>query len=105
MVKPFNLTFPDLAHTSPVARRRAFAILFISLVCMGAGQSVIYTILPPLARQLQIGPLQVTSIFAVSAAIWIFSSAYWGALSDRTGRKSVMLLVLAAFELSFLAFA
>ena len=53
---------------TPDERRRAFLILFVSLVCMGAGQSVIYTILPPIARQLDIGPFQVTSIFAVSAA-------------------------------------
>ncbi|HEY1638235.1 MAG TPA: MFS transporter [Rhizomicrobium sp.] len=92
-------------RSSPAERRRAFAILFVSLVCMGAGQSVIYTVLPPVARQLQIGPLQVTSIFAVSAAIWIVSSAYWGRLSDRTGRKPVMLLGLMAFGISFLAFA
>lgn len=98
------MSWPD-ERSSPAERRRAFAILFVSLVCMGAGQSVIYTVLPSVARQLQIGPLQVTSIFAVSAAIWIFSSAYWGALSDRTGRKPVMLLGLMAFAISFLAFA
>jgi MFS family permease len=92
-------------RSSPAERRRAFAILFVSLVCMGAGQSVIYTVLPPVARELQIGPLQVTSIFAVSAAIWIFSSAYWGRFSDRTGRKPVMLLGLIAFGISFLALA
>jgi MFS family permease len=91
--------------SSPAERRRAFLILFVSLVCMGAGQSVIYTILPPIARQLDIGPLQVTSIFAVSAAIWIFSSAFWGYRSDRAGRKPVMLLGLVAFAVSFIAFA
>ena len=94
------------AHaTTPVERNRAFAILFVSLVCMGAGQSVIYTILPPLGRQLGLGPPQITSIFAVSAAIWIFSSSYWGARSDRWGRKPVMLLGLCAFAISFACFA
>ncbi len=91
--------------TTPVERRRAFIILFVSLVCMGAGQSVIYTILPPLGRQLGLGPLQITSIFAVSATIWIFSSAFWGLRSDRWGRKPVMLLGLIAFAISFACFA
>ncbi|MBV9063215.1 MAG: MFS transporter [Alphaproteobacteria bacterium] len=95
----------DAARHALAERRRAFGTLFISLVCMGAGQSVIYTILPSVARQLRIGPLQVTSIFAASAAIWIFSSAYWGRRSDRSGRKPVMLLGLVAFAISFLAFA
>jgi len=91
--------------TTPAERQRAFLILFVSLVCMGAGQSVIYTILPPLGRQLGLGPMQITSIFAVSATIWIFSSAYWGLRSDRWGRKPVMLLGLCAFAISFACFA
>jgi MFS family permease len=103
---------PHLGHhdkpthaTTPTERRRAFVILFVSLVCMGAGQSVIYTILPPLGRQLGLGPMQITSIFAVSATIWIFSSAFWGLRSDRWGRKPVMLLGLVAFAISFACFA
>ncbi|HEY5338549.1 MAG TPA: MFS transporter [Rhizomicrobium sp.] len=94
-----------LHATTPAERRRGFLILFVSLVCMGAGQSVIYTILPPLGRQLGLGPMQITSIFAASAAIWIFSSAFWGVRSDRWGRKPVMLQGLAAFALSFACFA
>ncbi|MGN6514579.1 MAG: MFS transporter [Rhizomicrobium sp.] len=91
--------------TTPAERKRAFAILFVSLVCMGAGQSVIYTILPPLGRQLGLDPTQITTIFAVSALIWIFSSAFWGVRSDRWGRRPVMLQGLAAFALSFACFA
>ncbi|HEY7977205.1 MAG TPA: MFS transporter [Rhizomicrobium sp.] len=91
--------------TTPAERKRGFFILFVSLVCMGAGQSVIYTILPPLGRELGLSPTGITSIFAVSAAIWIFSSAFWGVRSDRWGRKPVMLQGLAAFALSFACFA
>ncbi|HEY8947514.1 MAG TPA: MFS transporter [Rhizomicrobium sp.] len=91
--------------TTPAERKRAFFILFVSLVCMGAGQSVIYTILPPLGRQLGLVPTQITTIFAVSAVIWIFSSAFWGVRSDRWGRRPVMLLGLAAFAVSFACFA
>jgi MFS family permease len=91
--------------TTPAERTRAFSILFVSLLCMGAGQSIIYTILPPLGRELGLGPFQVTTIFACSAAIWIFSSAFWGVRSDRWGRKPVMLLGLIAFAISFVAFA
>lgn len=94
-----------LTATTPAERQRAFVILFISLVCMGAGQSVVYTILPPVARQLGLSPLQVTSIFAVSAAIWVFAAPFWGRRSDVWGRKPVMLLGLSAFAISFAAFA
>lgn len=91
--------------STPKERSRAFSVLFVSLVCMGAGQSVIYTILPSIARQLGMNALKVFCIFAVSALIWVFSSTYWGARSDRWGRKPVMLLGLIAFSISFLAFA
>lgn len=97
---------PQLSSaTTSADRRRAFLILFVSLVCMGAGQSIIYTILPSVARSLALGPFKVTCIFAASALIWVFSSTYWGAYSDRHGRKPIMLLGLFAFALSFLAFA
>lgn len=96
----------DLARvTTPAERRRAFSILFISLVCMGAGQTVLFNILPPLSRQLNLSPVQTTSIFAVSAAVWVVSSTYWGRKSDHWGRKPVMLLGLLAFAASFALFA
>jgi MFS family permease len=100
----------EIAHefasvTTPAERRRAFAILFISLVCMGAGQTVLFNVLPPLSRQLGLSTVQTTSIFAVSAAVWVVTSTYWGRKSDRWGRKPVMLLGLLAFAASFALFA
>jgi MFS family permease len=94
------------AHvTSPVERRRAFAILFVSLCCMGAGQTVLFNILPPLSRQLHLSEVQTTSVFAVSAAIWVVSATFWGKRSDQWGRKPIMLLGLVAFAASFALFA
>ncbi len=92
-------------HTTAAERRRAFGILFVSLVCMGAGQSVLFTVLPPISRQLGLSPFQVTSIFAVSASVWILTSAFWGRKSDHWGRRPVMLLGLVAFAVSFALFA
>ena len=100
----------EIAHefasvTTAAERRRAFAILFVSLVCMGAGQTVLFNVLPPLSRQLGLSTVQTTSIFAVSAAVWVVTSTYWGRKSDRWGRKPVMLLGLLAFAASFALFA
>lgn len=91
--------------TSPAERKRALVILFCSLMCVGAGQSVLFAILPPISRKLDISPFQVTSIFAVSALIWVFSSPYWGERSDHVGRKPIMLMGLVAFAVSFGSFA
>jgi len=94
-----------LRVTTPAERRRAFAILFVSLVCMGAGQTVLFNILPPLSRQLGLSAVQTTSVFAVSAAVWVVTSTYWGKKSDHWGRKPVMLIGLLSFAASFALFA
>lgn len=91
--------------TTPAERRRAFLILFISLMCMGAGQSVMYGILPSLARQLGLSEFQAQLPFAASAAIWIYTSTYWGKKSDHWGRRPVILMGLVAFGISFALFA
>lgn len=93
------------AASSPQERQRSFVILFISLVCMGAGQTVLFAILPPLSRQLGLTEVQTSTIFGVSALIWVFTSTYWGRKSDHWGRKPVMLIGLVAYGASTLLFA
>ncbi|MEI9997000.1 MAG: MFS transporter [Rhizomicrobium sp.] len=96
----------DVLHiTSLAERRRAFLILFVSLLCMGAGQTVLFNILPPLSRQLHLSEIQTTSVFSVSALVWVITSTYWGKKSDHWGRKPVMLMGLIAFAASFALFA
>ena len=80
-------------------------LLFLCLIANGVGQTLMFAILPPLARDLGLSEFQVGSIFAVSATIWVFSSAFWGARSDVWGRRPVILIGLAAFGISTLAFA
>ena len=91
--------------TTPGERRRAFTILFFSLMCLGAGQSVMFVVLPSLVRKMGLSELQGALPFVSSATIWVFSSGYWGVRSDRWGRKPIMLLGLIAFGISFASFA
>src|SRR6266481_5515143 len=91
--------------TTRAERSRAFGILFVSLLCMGAGQTVLFNILPPLSRQLGLSAVQTTTVFAVSAAFWVVTSTFWGKRSDHWGRKPVMLLGLLSFAASFALFA
>ena len=91
--------------TTRAERRRAFTILFLSMMCLGAGQSVMFAVLPSLARELGLTELQASMPFVVSAGIWVFSSGYWGAKSDRWGRKPLIILGLTAFGVSFSSFA
>src|SRR5579884_2925846 len=73
--------------TTAEERKRAFIILFVSLMCLGAGQSVMFAILPSLARQMGLTEFEASLPFVVSATIWVFTSGYWGEKSDHRGRK------------------
>src|SRR5271169_4611172 len=78
----------------------ALRILFLCLVCIGIGQSMLGSILPPAARTIGISPFQVSTIFATSASIWVFVSPMWGRRSDVSGRRTVMLIGLLGYALS-----
>ncbi len=67
---------------------------------MGMGQSMLFAILPPAAREIGISPFQVSLIFATSASIWVFVSPMWGRRSDVWGRRPVILIGLLGFALS-----
>ncbi|MEM9173006.1 MAG: MFS transporter [Pseudomonadota bacterium] len=73
-------------------RRLAFALLLGAVACLGMGQTVTFAILPPIGREMGLGEQQVGLIFSVSALMWVLSSAFWGRLSDRWGRKPVILI-------------
>ena len=95
---------PD-GTTSERGRKRATYLLFASLIANGLGQTVMFAILPPLARDLGLTEFGLGSIFAISAFLWVFSSAYWGARSDVWGRRPVILIGIAAFAISTFSFA
>jgi MFS family permease len=80
--------------------RHGLPILFVSLVCIGIGQSMLFAVLPPAARELGVSPVRIASIFATSASIWVVASPWWGRRSDRWGRRPVMLIGLLGYACS-----
>lgn len=84
----------------PSEHRSSFVLLFLCLICVGMGQSMLFAILPPAAREIGISPFQVSTIFATSATIWVFVSPLWGRRSDVMGRRPVMLIGLLGYALS-----
>lgn len=89
---------------APIGRNRQFRLLFICLLVIGAGNSMLLAVAPPLVRQLNLPDSSVGWIFALSALLWVFASPYWGRLSDRIGRKPVAALGLAAYAVSMGSF-
>ncbi len=91
---------PPHPKTSKAARRRAMAILMLSIICLGLGQTILFAILPPIARAMGMADMEVGIIFTLSAIMWVVMSPYWGRKSDVWGRKPVILLGVGAFAIS-----
>ena len=85
--------------------RQQSSILLLCLLTVAVGQSLVFAILPPLGREVALSELQITSIVAVSALMFGFSSPFWGRYSDRVGRKPVILIGLLGYTFGTLGFA
>ena len=63
-----------------------------------------FAILAPLGREIQLGELQITSIIAVSALVFSVAAPRWGRLSDRVGRKPIIITGLLGYTVGTLLF-
>ena len=90
--------------TSPQARAVAIALLLAGAVCAGMGQTIIFSVLPPLAREIGLSNMQVGLIFMISAMCWVLLGPRWGRRSDHQGRKIFIMLGLVGFAVSMLLF-
>ncbi|MBX3511357.1 MAG: MFS transporter, partial [Hyphomonadaceae bacterium] len=99
-----QLSPPSPPASAPAPQRRRFLLLFMCLLVIGAGNSMLLAVAPPLVRQLGLSDASVGWIFALSALLWVFASPYWGRASDQRGRKPVIALGLAAYAVSMAAF-
>ncbi|MEL6379294.1 MAG: MFS transporter [Pseudomonadota bacterium] len=84
-------------------RRAAFAILMLATLCLGLGQTILFAILPPIARRLGMADIEVGLIFTLSAFFWVLMSPVWGRRSDQVGRKPVILLGVGVFAVALSA--
>ena len=90
--------------TSPRARAVAIALLLVGAVCAGMGQTIVFSVLPPLAREIGLSDYQVGLIFMISAFFWVSLGPQWGRASDRSERKIYILIGLLGFAVSMLLF-
>ncbi len=77
--------------------------LKFGLFTVGLGQSFVFVLVPPLARDLGLSEVQTSSIFALSAMAWALTSAFWGRASDRYGRRNIAILGLIGYAISLIA--
>tara|TARA_R110002049_G_scaffold85550_33_gene217566 strand:- start:803 stop:2002 length:1200 start_codon:yes stop_codon:yes gene_type:complete len=85
--------------------RKQLTVLILALMGTGIGQSLVFAILAPLGREVNLRELQITSIIAVSALIFGVAAPYWGRFSDRIGRKPVIITGLVGYTIGTILFA
>ena len=81
------------------------AILMGSALSIAIGQSLVFAILAPLGREVNLSEIQITSIIAISALVFGVVSPKWGRYSDRAGRKKVILIGLLGYSVGTVVFA
>lgn len=69
------------------------------------GQTIVFSVLPPLARDIGLSNFQVGAIFMISAGAWVFLGPRWGRRSDARGRKPFILIGMIGFAMSMTLFA
>ncbi len=80
-------------------------ILLVGLITYGMGQSLLFVIFAPLARQLGLQEWQLGLIIAASNVMLAFSAPRWGRASQRMGRRKVYLIGLVGFAVGYAALA
>ena len=81
-------------------RSPAFMILFAVSLIAAAGNMALQSVLPAIGREFGIRDTLVSAAFAISALMWTLTSPFWARLSDRLGRKRVIMIGLAGFVVS-----
>jgi MFS family permease len=76
-------------------------ILLVGLITYGMGQSLLFVIFAPLARELGLVEWQLGFLIAGSNIMLAFSAPVWGRASQRLGRRTVYLIGLGGYAVGY----
>jgi MFS family permease len=80
-------------------------ILLVGLITYGMGQSLLFVIFAPLARELGLAGWQLGFVIAASNVALAVSAPRWGRASDHLGRRAVYLTGMAGYAIGYAALA
>lgn len=80
------------------------AAVALGSVAMGAGMTINFVVVAPLARAAGLTEIAVAGILTLSTILYTVSIPVWGRLADRYGRKRVMVFSLFAMAGTNMAF-
>lgn len=98
-------TTDTVATTPPAAARDSLALLLVVVFINIAGFSLVLPLLPFYGQAFGAGPLGVATLFAAYSLGNLLGEPYWGRLSDRIGRRPVLIASTACAALGYVAFA
>ncbi len=81
-----------------------YGVLAIGLITFSMGQTILFTVLGPLAREIGLSEIQVGLMISLAAIIIAVASPWWGRRSDLWGRRMVMVFGLMSYALTMVAF-
>ncbi len=96
------MTEPQAGAPAPQRSRASLAVLFGVVIVDLVGFGIVMPILPFYAKEHGASPTALGMIFTAYAAAQFVCAPLWGRLSDRIGRRKVMLSTIAGTALSFL---
>ena len=78
--------------------------LMLIIIFVSMGQSVYWQTMPIIGREFGFSEMEINTVVSISAAMFIIFTPFWGRLSDRIGRKYVLLIGLTGYVLSNVIF-
>lgn len=82
--------------------KSALPILFVVMFLVMVGFGIIIPVLPFYAEEIGANPTELGLLMAVYSLMQLIFAPMWGHVSDRIGRKPVMMIGIAGLGLSFL---
>ncbi|MED3623633.1 MFS transporter [Neobacillus thermocopriae] len=81
--------------------KKALPILFAIMFLVMVGFGIIIPVLPFYAEEIGANPTELGLLMAVYSLMQLIFAPYWGRLSDRIGRKPVLMIGIGGLALSF----
>lgn len=107
-------------HAQAADRKPNLTMLYFAMMAIGMGQTVVFAVLPMLGRELQLDQIifpvpftdmtfapremAITSLSALTALIFSMVSPFWGRMSDRFGRKPIIIFGLVGYSIGTVTF-
>jgi MFS transporter, DHA1 family, multidrug resistance protein len=92
-------------EVSFMEKQRYLPLLFAVMFLVMAGFGIIIPVLPFFAEKVGANPTQLGLLMAVYSFMQLIFAPIWGRLSDRYGRKPILLIGIIGLTISFFLFA